>query len=346
MLKIKNLLVSQPAPTDYDKSPYKQLATKFSLKIVFRKFIKLEGIPAIEFRKNKISILDYTAIIFTSRNTVDHFFRMAEEMRVKMPITMKYFCSSETTAFYLQNYIQYRKRKIFYGKQTLSDLVQLIGHHKEENYLFPCSEESTSELPNALVKAKVKFSKAPLYRTVPDKISSEINIGDFDLLAFFSPVGIRSLKENFPKFKQKDVLIAAYGDTVCNAVVEAGLYVNIPAPTVTASSMTQAIEQFLTDYYKVGGNMDKMPEKYKYATKTKEELPSKNKGSAKNTKLKGVKDLADDSSAKNKEKKADGIVATEKDKKQVISLRGKKLEVKAAANRAAALAVMEKKKKK
>ena len=175
-------------PADYEKSPYKQLASKFGLKIVFRKFIKVEGITATEFRKNKINLLDYTAIIFTSRNAVDHFFRMAKEMRVTIPITMKYFCSSETTAFYLQNYIQYRKRKIFYGKQTLADLIQLIGRHKEENYLLPCSEESGSELPNALTKVRIKYTKAPLFRTVPEKIASEIDINDYDLLAFFSPL--------------------------------------------------------------------------------------------------------------------------------------------------------------
>ena len=335
MLKIKNVLISQPAPADYDKSPYKQLASKFGLKIVFRKFIKVEGITATEFRKNKINLLDYTAIIFTSRNAVDHFFRMAKEMRVIIPITMKYFCSSETTAFYLQNYIQYRKRKIFYGKQTLSDLIQLIGRHKDETYLWPCSEESGSELPNALAKVKVKYAKAPLFRTVPEKIASEINVNDFDLLAFFSPIGIRSLKENYPKFKQGKVLIAAYGDTVCSAVEEAGLKINIAAPTETASSMHQAIEQFLTDYYKVGGDLDKMPGKYKYAPKAKDAVSEKETGRTRS------KAETDSVSVRGVSK-----VAVDGEKKTKVSLHGKTIEVKVAANRAAALAVMEKKKKK
>lgn len=342
MLKIKNVLVSQPAPADYEKSPYKQLASKFGLKIVFRKFIKVEGITATEFRKNKISLLDYTAIIFTSRNAVDHFFRMAKEMRVTIPITMKYFCSSETTAFYLQNYIQYRKRKIFYGKQTLGDLIQLIGRHKEENYLLPCSEESGSELPNALTKVRVKFTKAPLFRTVPEKIASEIDINDYDLLAFFSPIGIRSLKKNYPKFKQGKVLIAAYGDTVCSAVEEAGFHVNIAAPTETASSMNQAIEQFLTDYYKAGGDLEKMPAKYKYVPKPKEAAASEKDPAANGrTKTDGAETVPERSPRGSSRTVAGGA-----EKRQKVSLHGKTIEVKVAANRAAALAVMEKKKKK
>lgn len=343
MLKIKNVLVSQPAPADYEKSPYKQLASKFGLKFVFRKFIKVEGITATEFRKNKINLLDYTAIIFTSRNAVDHFFRMAKEMRVTIPITMKYFCSSETTAFYLQNYIQYRKRKIFYGKQTLSDLIQLIGRHKDENYLLPCSEESGSELPNALTKVRVKYTKAPLFRTVPEKIASEIDINDYDLLAFFSPIGIRSLKMNYPKFKQGKVLIAAYGDTVCHAVEEAGFHVNIAAPTETASSMNQAIEQFLTDYYKAGGDLEKMPAKYKYVPKTKEAEPQE-KDTASRSRAKTADNL--EAVIERVARTASKTTVGAGEKKQKVSLHGKTIEVKVAANRAAALAVMEKKKKK
>lgn len=342
MLKIKNVLVSQPAPSDYEKSPYKPLATKFGLKFVFRKFIKVEGISATEFRKNKINLLDYTAIIFTSRNAVDHFFRMAKEMRVTIPITMKYFCSSETTAFYLQNYIQYRKRKIFYGKQTLGDLIQLIGRHKDENYLLPCSEESESELPNALTKARLKYTKAPLFRTVPEKIASEIDINDYDLLVFFSPIGIRSLKMNYPKFKQGKVLIAAYGDTVCHAVEEAGFHVNIAAPTETASSMNQAIEQFLTDYYKAGGDLAKMPDKYTYVSKAKEEEKTEKEGDRNHVKASEQLEAVIERVARTASKTTVGAG----EKKQKVSLHGKTIEVKVAANRAAALAVMEKKKKK
>lgn len=342
MLKIKNVLVSQPAPADYEKSPYKPLATKFGLKFVFRKFIKVEGISATEFRKNKINLLDYTAIIFTSRNAVDHFFRMAKEMRVVIPITMKYFCSSETTAFYLQNYIQYRKRKIFYGKQTLSDLIQLVGRHKEENYLLPCSEESESELPNALAKARLKYTKAPLFRTVPEKIASEIDINDYDLLVFFSPIGIHSLKENYPKFKQGKVLIAAYGDTVCNAVETYGYHVNIAAPTETASSMNQAIEQFLTDYYKAGGDLEKMPAKYTYVPKVKEDMEKEKEGDRSRSKASEQLEAVIERVARTTSK----TTTSGGEKRQKVSLHGKTIEVKVAANRAAALAVMEKKKKK
>ncbi|MDE5703191.1 MAG: uroporphyrinogen-III synthase [Bacteroidales bacterium] len=341
-MKIKNVLVSQPAPADYEKSPYKPLATKFGLKFVFRKFIKVEGISATEFRKNKINLLDYTAIIFTSRNAVDHFFRMAKEMRVVIPITMKYFCSSETTAFYLQNYIQYRKRKIFYGKQTLSDLIQLVGRHKEENYLLPCSEESESELPNALAKARLKYTKAPLFRTVPEKIASEIDINDYDLLVFFSPIGIHSLKENYPKFKQGKVLIAAYGDTVCNAVETYGYHVNIAAPTETASSMNQAIEQFLTDYYKAGGDLEKMPAKYTYVPKVKEDMEKEKEGDRSRSKASEQLEAVIERVARTTSK----TTTSGGEKRQKVSLHGKTIEVKVAANRAAALAVMEKKKKK
>ncbi|MDE7149211.1 MAG: uroporphyrinogen-III synthase, partial [Bacteroidales bacterium] len=283
------------------------------------------------------------AIIFTSRNAVADFFRMAKEMRVVIPITMKYFCSSETTAFYLQNYIQYRKRKIFYGKQTLGDLIQLIGRHKDENYLLPCSEESGSELPNALAKVRVKYTKAPLFRTVPEKIASEIDINDYDLLAFFSPIGIRSLKTNYPKFKQGNVLIAAYGDTVCNAVEDAGFHVNIAAPTETASSMNQAIEQFLTDYYKAGGDLEKMPAKYKYVPKSKEaDAPEKEAAPHGRTKPSDNLDAVIERVARTSSK----TTAGSGEKRQKVSLHGKTIEVKVAANRAAALAVMEKKKKK
>lgn len=250
MGKIKNVLISQPAPTDGDKSPYRLLAEKHKLNLVFKKFIKIEGIPVKEFRQERINFLDYTAVIFTSRNAVDHYFNMAKELRVNIPISMKYFCSSETTAYYLQNYIQYRKRKIFFGKQTSSELVEVILKHKDESFLLPCSDVCSPELPKLLDKNGIKYTQAKIYRTVPDQIASEINIKDFDLLVFFSPIGIKSLKQNYPKFKQNDTLIAAYGHTTWSAVVEADLNLNIQAPTPAAPSMIQALDDFITSYHR------------------------------------------------------------------------------------------------
>lgn len=340
MLKIKNVLISQPAPAEYDKSPYKQLATKFSLKIVFRKFIKIEGLCAREFRLQKINFLDYTAVIFTSRNAVDHYFRMAQEMRLKIPITMKYFCSSETTAFYIQNYIQYRKRKIFYGKQTTADLVELVSKHKEEKFLLPCSEESNVDLPNALSKAKIQFIKAPIYRTVPDKLTPEININDFDLLAFFSPVGIKSLVSNYPKFKQKNVLIAAFGTSVCAAVEEAGFRLDIAAPTPTATSMAHAIEEYIADYNKCGGDLQKMPERYKETVNS-----LTNSGIPKETSVKATVKSKTKAIATTTPKGKGNAVSTTKTTakataKATSKANGNALETKAAANKAAAIAVI------
>ncbi len=264
MQKVKKILVSQPAPADYEKSPYKAIADKFSLSIVFKKLFHIEGISALEFRKNKINLLDYTAVVLTSRNAVDHYFRLAKEMRTQIPISMKFFCSSESVAFYIQTYIQYRKRKIFYGKQTTADLMEVIVKHKDEKFLFPCSEESNSDVPAAFAKSKIALQKAPMYRTVPTKVAGELDAKDFDMLVMFSPVGVRSLFENFPDFKQEGRLIATFGASVAEAAQQAGLTVNLLAPTPTSSSMVQALEEFLNDLSKHGWDLPKIAEKYAY----------------------------------------------------------------------------------
>lgn len=243
-MKIKNILVSQPKPADIEKSPYGDLSKKYNLNIDFHKFIKVEGVPAKDFRKERINILDHSAIIFTSRNAVDHFFRITAEMRIEVPDTMKYFCISEATAFYLQKYVQYRKRKIFYGKQSIDQLVELIKKHKDERFLLPCSDIHKQSISDQLEKSKIGFSKAVLYKTLASDLSG-IPISKYDMLIFFSPSGVKSLFKNFPNFAQNSTLIAAFGSTTTKAVKDSGLILNIEAPTKTAPSMTMAIDQFI-----------------------------------------------------------------------------------------------------
>jgi uroporphyrinogen-III synthase len=242
-LKIKTILVSQPAPTD-EKNPYAELARKFALKIDFRPFIKIEAVPAQDFRQDRINILDHTAIVLTSRNAVDHFFRMCKELRLTVPETMKYFCVSESVAYYVQKYIVYRKRKVFIGKQSFGDLMDVIKKHKEETFLVPCSDIQKQEIPVLLDKAGVKYTNAVFYRTVASDLS-DIKDLTYDMLVFFSPGGIESLRKNFPKFKQNGVVIAAFGPTTSKAVRDAGLRLDVEAPLPEAPSMTGAIELFL-----------------------------------------------------------------------------------------------------
>lgn len=243
-MKIKNVLVSQPKPAEVEKSPYYLLAKKYKVNIDFHKFIAIEGIKAIDFRKTRISILDHTAVIFTSRNAVDHFFRLSKEMRAEVPDTMKYFCVSEAIAFYLQKYVQYRKRKIFYGRQNFVQLMEIITKHKTENFLLPCSDVSDHETTQILFDNNIQHSKAVMYQTVASNLS-ELEIDKYDLLVFFSPSGIKSLLTNFPNFQQNGTLIGAFGPSTCKAVEEAGLILSIAAPTNTAPSMTMALEEYI-----------------------------------------------------------------------------------------------------
>jgi len=243
-LKVKNILVSQPQPAELNKSPYGQLATKHNVSIDFYNFIQIEGISAKEFRKSKVHLLDYSAIIFTSRNAVDHFFNLAKDLRVEIPDEMKYFCISEATAFYLQKYIQYRKRKIFYSKQNFTDLLEIIKKHREEKYLLPCSDVHKHEITKLLQECNIQCTKAVIYKTLASDLK-DFSIDKYDLLVFFSPAGVRSLIKNFPDFKQEEKLIGAFGPSTAKAVKDAGLTLNISAPTKTAPSMTMAIEEFL-----------------------------------------------------------------------------------------------------
>lgn len=242
-MKIKTILVSQPKPAT-EKSPYYDLAKKYKLKIDFRPFIHVEPVPAKEFRKERIGILEHTAIILTSRNAVDNFFRMCEEMRVTVPDSMKYFCISEATAYYMQKYVTYRKRKIFFGKQKFSDLMEIIRKHKNEKYLLPVSDIHKQDMVEMLEAANIRFNKAVFYRTVASDLSDLKDV-NYDMLVFFSPSGIKSLLENFPDFKQNDTQIAAFGPTTAQAVTDSNLRLDLHAPMPGAPSMTMAIEHFI-----------------------------------------------------------------------------------------------------
>jgi len=243
-LKIKNILISQPVPTEIEKSPYGDLIKKHGVHLEFHKFFKIEGITTREFRDERIYINEYTAIVFNSKHAVDQFFRIAREVRVDIPETMKYFCLSESIAFYLQKYVQFRKRKIFHAPD-INQILDIVKKHKTEKFLIPCSDSHNKELPNLFESAKLNFKEAVMYRTLPAEMKELVDIRSFDMVVFFSPQGIKSLFYNWPDFKQEEILIGAFGSTTAQAAIDAGLTVNIPAPTATAPSMAMAIDQFL-----------------------------------------------------------------------------------------------------
>ena len=240
--------MSQPKP-ETEKSPYFDLSDNCKVKVDFRQFIHVEGIEAKEFRQQKVNIQDFDAIIFTSRNAVDHFFRMAEEVRYNVPDDLKYFCISESTAYYLQKYVVYRKRKIFHGRQKMEDLIPLMKKHKVEQFLLPCADILKQDIPDTLDKHNIVYEKAMLYRTVCSDLSDLENV-NYDVLVFFSPAGIASLYENFPNFKQNDTRIAVFGATTAKAAEKAGLEINIAAPKPEAPSMTMALEQYIKKHNK------------------------------------------------------------------------------------------------
>lgn len=241
--KVKTILVSQPAPPK-DKSPYHDLERKYKVKVDFRPFIHVEGMTASEFRKQRIHILEHTAVIFTSRHAVDHFFRLCEETRVSLPEGMKYFCISEAVAYYMQNYMVYRKRKIFYGKQRFADLVEILKKHKQETFLLPCSDIYKESMPTMLEDAKLRHTLGIFYRTVASDLSDLADI-KYDMLVFFSPSGIKSLFKNFPDFSQNGTRIAGFGPSTAKAIEDAGLRLDVPAPTPDHPSMSKAIEDYV-----------------------------------------------------------------------------------------------------
>lgn len=244
--KVKNILVSQPKP-DNDKNPYVELGRKYSLNINFRQFIKVEGLSAMDFRAQRIDILAHGAVILTSKLSVDHFFRVCNEMRITVPETMKYFCINEQTAYYLQKYIQYRKRKIFFGHGTLLDLVDVIRKNKDEKFLLPCSDVHKEQIVEFLDELKISYSKGIFYRTVSANLSDIKNLSEYDVLVFFTPAGIRSLKQNFPNFKQGNTRIAAFGHATAQNVKQLGYRLDIFAPNPQNPSMSGALDAYIKE---------------------------------------------------------------------------------------------------
>ncbi|MBP5456018.1 MAG: uroporphyrinogen-III synthase [Paludibacteraceae bacterium] len=256
MTKIKNILISQPQPTS-EKSPYFDICEKYNVKMDFRPFIKVEPILAKEFRQQKVNILDHTAIVFTAKAAIDHFFRLCDELRISIPETMKYFCISEAVALYLQNYIQYRKRKIFFGTTSkVEDLMVVINKHIDEKFLVAVSdvydanksvsEDHKNDIIALLDNTKAVYSKAVCYKTVSTDFTQDKDFS-YDMLVFFSPSGIQSLFKNFPNFEQGEIKIGCFGPGTINAAKHAGLQVNIEAPTPEAPSMPAAIDLFLKE---------------------------------------------------------------------------------------------------
>jgi len=243
-LSIKKVLVSQPKPAT-EKSPYFDIAERYGVEIDFRPFIKVEPLSSKEFRQQKVSILDHSAVIFTARTAIDHFFRLCEELRIAVPENMKYFCMTEAIAVYLQKYIVYRKRKIFFGQTgKIEDLITVIAKHSKEKYLVPLSDVHKDDLLSVLATKKIDFTEAVMYRTVSNDFAEDETF-DYDMLVFFSPSGIMSLLKNFPDFKQDDVKIGCFGPTTAKAVRDAGLRLDIEAPSPEAPSMTAALELYL-----------------------------------------------------------------------------------------------------
>ena len=249
-MKIRKILVSQPAPTD-PKSPYFEVASSNNVELTFRPFIHVEGVEAKDFRKQRIDFLSFTGVIFTSKVAIDHYFRLASEMRVSIPDTMKYVCISESIAVYLQKYIIYRKRKISFPAtgSKATDLVDHLKKHKDEKYLFPLSDIHKTEIPEKLTAAKINYTTAILYNTVSSDLS-DINIDDYDAFVFFSPQGIISLQHNFPNFVQGEKIIGCFGPTTAQAIKDAGLRLDIEAPTKESPSITMALDKFIKDFNK------------------------------------------------------------------------------------------------
>ena len=243
---IKKILVSQPQPTS-DKSPYFDIAKDLDVELVFRPFIKVEGLTSKEFRQQRINLLDYTAVVFTSRHAIDNYFTLAKELRVTIPEDMKYFCVTEQIALYIQKYVQYRKRKIFFGTTgKIADLVPTMVKHKVEKYLVPLSDVHNNSVAELLDAKKLQHKECIMYRTVSNDFTPEERKSfDYDMMIFFSPTGIKALMKNFPKFKQGDIKIAAFGPSTAKEVIDNGLRLDLQAPTPEQPSMTGALRAFL-----------------------------------------------------------------------------------------------------
>lgn len=244
-MKVKSILVSQPKPAEGEKSPFFDLAEKHKLKVDFRPFIQVDPIAWRDFKRNKVYFQDFTAVILTSRNAVDHFFRMCTEQRVEMSQDTKYFCINESLSYYLQKYIQLRKRKVFFGKTgATKDMLAVIKNHPNENFLYPCSDIRKKDIPDFMNKNKLKWKEAIIYKTVSADLSDLSDVF-YDIIVFYSPADIKSLFENFPDFQQNNTRIAGFGATTAKAIKDAKLKLNISAPTPENPSMTGAIEAYI-----------------------------------------------------------------------------------------------------
>lgn len=243
---IKTILITQPRP-ESEKSPYYELARKYNLELSFQPFIRIEGVPSKDFRRQKIDIISFSAVIFTSRNAIDHFFRICEEMRIAVSQETKYFCITEAVALYLQKFILYRKRKVFYGADgTNKSLFDVVNKHKgNERFLYPCSENLDNEITTWLRNHNCEFETPILYKTVSNDVKDLVTTGDFDIICFFTPSGVKSLIENLPEYSQNGTFIGAFGVNTFKAVEEAGLQLQIKAPDPQAPSMVSALDKFL-----------------------------------------------------------------------------------------------------
>ena len=243
---IKKILVSQPKPSS-EKSPYFDIAERYGVEMVFHPFIKVEGLSAREFRQQKISLSEHTAVVFTSRHAIDHFFQLAKELRFAIPDDMKYFCITEQVALYIQKYVQYRKRKIFFGSTgKIADLLPQMVKHKNERYFIPQSDVHTDEIKNLMESKKLRHTEGVMYRTVPNNLESDQPL-DFDMVVFFSPSGVQSLLKNFPNFQQGKIAIATFGPTTAKAVKDAGLRLDLEAPTPQYPSITSALNAYIAE---------------------------------------------------------------------------------------------------
>jgi len=242
--KVKSILISQPKPEG--KSPYSVIQKKYKLNIDYRPFMHVEKISAIEFKKQRISILNHDAVIFASKNAMDHYFGMMDTLRLRVPDFTKYFCVSEAIAHYLQNFITYRKRKIFTGEQTLASLIPVMQKHKDSKFLFPCSNVLKNQMNKSLEESGLEYTKAQMYKVVCSDLSDLSDV-KYDMLVFFSPTGIKSLLENFPNFKQDETRLAVFGATTIKSVEDRGLRVDIAAPNKKAPSMSMALDQYIKE---------------------------------------------------------------------------------------------------
>ena len=258
-MKVKSILVSQPEP-QAGNNPYTQLADKHKVKVDFRQFIEVLGVPSAEFRKDKVTPADYKAFIFTSRNAIDHFFRMCEEMRVAINPDWKYFCVSEAVAYYLQKFVPYRKRKIYPGTGNLSGLIPTLKKQRGEHFMLPTSDLLNPDIPEMLNIANIKWTSATMYHTVSSDLSDLSDV-KYDILVFFSPEGIRSLLKNFPNFKQDSTRIDAFGSSTHQAVKDHDLRLDIQVPTPKFTSMSQALDSYVEEANKGKWMMPVSPER-------------------------------------------------------------------------------------